>query len=262
MDKVVTLSSLLLFSASIVSSCALFSSPEYSMPEKVNVNEISVLTRDNLKVSVKNYIPESKEKLPAVILIHMLGKDKTSWNKFIPRLLENGYAVFNVDMRGHGRSTKIQNGHEIFYTNMNETDWKKLPDDVLDIINFIQNEKSVNKDKISIIGASIGANTAIIEGSEYPDKIKAVVALSPGLDYHGLITLDAAKKLDIPIFIASSEGDTYSLESSNQLNKVVKSTHDLLIYKGSEHGTNLLNQSEDLENKVISWLNENFKNKN
>ncbi|MDD3013535.1 MAG: alpha/beta fold hydrolase [Candidatus Gastranaerophilales bacterium] len=239
----------------------MLSNSDKPIPDDVNINEISILTRDNLNVSVKYYIPPTEGEKPAVILLHMLGKDKSSWNKFIPKLLENGYAVFNIDMRGHGRSTRIQDGHEIFYTNMNESDWKKLPDDVNDVINFIKNEKFIDKNKIAVMGASIGANSAIIEVSKHPDYIKAVIALSPGLNYHGILTYEAAKDLRIPLLIAVSQGDMYSFESSNQLNKVVKNSHDLLIYKGADHGTNLLNKYEDLENKVVSWLNENLRDK-
>jgi dienelactone hydrolase len=220
-----------------------------------------MLTRDNLNVSVKSYIPQSKEKLPVIFLVHMLGKDKTSWNKFIPKLLENNYAIFNIDMRGHGRSTKIKNGQEILYTSMNETDWKKLPGDINDVISFISNEKFIDSNRIAIIGASIGANSAIVDAANHPGTVKAVVALSPGLDYHGILTLESAKKLEAPILLVASEGDKYAFDSINQLNKVVKTKHDLLIYKGTEHGTNLLNKYDSLESKVISWLNENFLDK-
>ena len=146
---------------------------------------------------------------------------------------------------------------EVFYTNMNENDWEKLPDDVNAVIKYISASQSIDLSKLSIIGASIGANTAIIEASKYPDKIKSVVAISPGLVYHNLETLDAAKNLQTPLLIAVSKGDEYSFESSNQLNSVVKAKHNLLIYNDGEHGTNLLNHSEDLQKKVISWLNEN-----
>jgi len=262
MDKITVLTSLILLSTSIISSCSVFSNPEGLIPDNVRINEISIITKDNLCLSLKYYIPHSDRKLPTVLLIHMLGKDKSSWDKFIPKLLKNGYAVFAVDMRGHGRSTKIQGGHEIYYTNMNETDWKKLPDDLSDVINFIKNEKLVDQNNLAIIGASIGANSAIVYCSKHPDIVKTLIALSPGLNYHSILTYEDAKELKIPILIAVSNGDTYSYESSNQLNKVVKTKHDLLIYKGAEHGTNLLNQTNDLENKVISWLNEKFKCKN
>lgn len=227
----------------------------------VKINEITILTRDNLNISVKSYIPESNKLLPVVLLLHMLGKDKSSWDRFITKLLDSQYAVFSIDMRGHGRSTKIKDGNEIVYTNMNESDWKKLPDDIDDVISLIQNERLIDKNRIGIVGASIGANTAIIAASKHPDKIKTIVALSPGLDYHDIVTLDAAEKLKKPILFAVSEEDNYSYKSCNELNKVVKMKHDLLIYKGAEHGTNLLNQSDDLESKVISWLYENLMDK-
>lgn len=259
MLKLMSLSSVAFVSACLSAFCAFGENDKNSDSSRVNVKETFINTKDDLNISIKYYIPESREKLPAVILLHMLGKDKSSWDRFIPLLVKAGYAVFNVDLRGHGRSVKMQTGKEIFFMNMNETDWKKLPDDVIDVVNFVRQSKYVISSQIGIVGASIGANAGIIDGSEYPDKIKTVVALSPGMDYHGLQIFKPAQNIKIPVLIAVSEEDVYSYESANQLNTVVNSEHNLLIYNGNQHGTNLLNQSEKLENEAVNWLNEHLK---
>ena len=250
-----------LLSALVLSSCSF--NGEHSgikYPEnRIITNEVTVNTRDNLNIKINFYVLKDKARSPAVVLLHMLGKDSSSWNNFIPLLLDQGYAVLNVDLRGHGRSVKINNGRKIFYNSMSENDWQKLPDDIIDIVNFVSHDKYVDSDKIALIGASIGANSSIIAGSNLPDKIKTVVAISPGLDYHGIQPLSFAENLSIPLLVAVSKGDRYSFESSNQLNEVVKSPHDLLVYNDEQHGTNLLFSSQELQGKIINWLNEYLK---
>jgi len=227
--------------------------------DKLNMREITIEAKDGLNIAVEFYSPKVEGKYPAILLLHMLGKDKASWNKLIPELLDNGFVVYSADLRGHGRSVRMKNGKEVFYQNMNENDWNKIPEDVIDLVDFISQDKFVDSEQIGIAGASIGANAAIICASRYQNKVKTVIALSPGLNYRGLEILEPAKNLKVPILMVAGSGDKYAYESSNQLNEVVKTIHDLLIYDNKEHGTNLLIYSEGLQKKVVNWLNEYLK---
>lgn len=233
-------------------------------PEQFNkvlnrVREITVESRDGLNMIVQFYSPKAEDKYPTVLLVPMLGKTRSCWNNFIPVLLDNGFAACNVDLRGHGRSVRMKDGKEVFCQNMNEQDWKKIPEDVADLIDFISKDKFVDPERFGIVGASIGANAGIIVAAKYPNKVKTAIALSPGINYKGLETLEPAKKIKVPVLIAVGSEDNYANESSNQLNEVVKTNHDLLIYKNSDHGSDLLNKSEDLQRKIIDWLNEYLK---
>ncbi|EKE04257.1 MAG: hypothetical protein ACD_20C00091G0003 [uncultured bacterium] len=239
--------------------CALNDERSDIASNKVNIREITVESRDGLNMTVQFYSPKIESKYPTVLMLPMLGKTGSSWNNFISILLNNGFAVCNVDLRGHGRSVRMKNGKEVFYQNMNEQDWKKIPEDVADLIDFISKDKFVDPNRLGIAGASIGANSAIIVASRYPNKAKTLIALSPGINYKGLETLEPAKNLKIPVLIAVGSEDDYAYKSSNQLNEVVKTTHNLLIYKNSEHGSDLLNKSEDLQRKIVDWLDEYLK---
>ena len=226
---------------------------------KVNIREITVESRDGLNMTVQFYYPKAKSKYPTVLLVPMLGKCSSSWNNFIPVLLDNGFAICSTCLRGHGRSVRMKDGREIFHQNMKEQDWKKIPEDLTDLIDFVSKDKFVEPERLGIVGASIGANVGIITASRYPNKIKTLIALSPGINYKGLETLEPAKNLKIPVLIAAGSKDDYAYKSSNQLNEVVKTTHNLLIYKNSEHGSDLLNKSEDLQRKIVDWLDEYLK---
>jgi len=230
-----------------------------NIPENTKTAETYIFTKDNLSLSLKYYIPTTNQKPATVLLLHQFRKDKSSWDKFIPMLLNNGYAVYSIDMRGHGKSNSYKDGKEIFYEDMPESEWNKIPHDIDTVMDFIRTNNAVDSSKIVVIGASIGANTAIIASSMFSDKIKTAVALSPGIEYHHLKTFGYAKTAKIPIMIAVAKDDEYARESSIELNKVITSKHVLDIYPGSEHGTNLLDITPDLQNKIVVWLNENLK---
>jgi dienelactone hydrolase len=261
MNKLADIGILSFLSVFMLSSCSFGKLAPNNTPVSPNtsITETFIYTKDNLSLSVKYFIPQSQEKPPVVILLHQFRKDKTSWDEFIPDLLKNGYAVYAIDMRGHGKSNKFKDGREIFYETMPESDWNQVSNDVHSVIEFVKTNSAVDSSKIGVIGASIGANTAIMASSLFSDEIKTAVALSPGIEYHHLKTYDYAKNLKNPLMMAVANNDAYAFESSNELDKVIKSKHALNVYEGAEHGTNLLNITPDLQNKIVVWLNENLK---
>lgn len=261
MNKFADISFLSLLSVFVLSSCSFggISSQSVSVPANTKITDTSIYTRDNLSLSVKYFIPETQEKPPVVILLHQFRKDKSSWNEFIPDLLKNGYAVYAIDMRGHGKSNKFKDGREIFHETMPESEWNQVPYDVHSVIELIKTNADVDSSRIAVIGASIGANTSIITASMFSNEIITAVALSPGIEYHHLKTYQYAKNAKNPLMIAVAKNDTYAFESSNELNNVIKSKHSMEVYESSEHGTNLLNITPDLQSKIIVWLNENLK---
>jgi alpha-beta hydrolase superfamily lysophospholipase len=42
--------------------------------------------------------------IPAVLLLHGYGEDRTVWRNFTQQLLGHGWAVMALDLRGHGES--------------------------------------------------------------------------------------------------------------------------------------------------------------
>ena len=203
------------------------------MSEKINLK-----TEDKVNI-VANFYNSDSEK--AVILLHMLGRTKEDWNNFANSLLKENYSVLALDFRGHGESS----GH---LTEFSEKDFNNMILDVKEAKKFLVNN---GKTKISIIGASIGANTALNYASKDKD-IRTIILLSPGLNYRGINTEKTIKDYKNKILIIASEDDPYSLDSSKRLNELNKNS-ELKIYKQGGHGTRMFS-STDLEKVLISWL--------
>lgn len=178
---------------------------------------------------------------PAVLLVHMLNNNKTSWAGFSEKLNKAGFSTMAIDLRGHGESERS-------WTTFGEQDFKKMGNDLIAASDYL---KQQNVSLVAVIGASIGANLAL--NFALKQDVKAIVMLSPGLDYRGIKT-DIIKEVKQPVLILSSKGDTYSAQSSQALHQ----THGTLkLLEGDAHGTRLLD--DKLMEDIISWLNENAK---
>ena len=120
-----------------------------------------------------------------VILLPMLGKTIETYKPLIPVLKKAGYNILAIDMRGHGKSIHSSDGKIKTYKNFTNEDWKKLTLDIDAAIKYLQGKNLTSKG-LYLIGASIGANTAIVSAAKHTGVVSGVIALSPGLDYHGV----------------------------------------------------------------------------
>ncbi len=198
-----------------------------------------IITEDGVKVAY-SYYPSDGEK--GIILLHMLRRDRNDWNEFAQLLQSKGYSVISIDLRGHGESDG----------NWNEFSERDFNNMVLDVkaTKELLAEKGISS--FSIIGASIGANTAL-NYAVTDSEVKTVILLSPGLNYRGIKTEENIKNFKNPILIIVSEEDAGSFESSKKLHELATGTKELKIYQNAGHGTNMF-VKEDLAGTVIEWL--------
>lgn len=197
---------------------------------------------------------------PSVILLHMLGRDRSTWNDFAQELSHRGFAVLSVDLSGHGESIKRGNA-TISYKSFAPEDFKNMTLDVKAAKEFLLKEKAANPDKMSIIGASIGANIALNYAAS-DHSLKSVILLSPGLNYKGISTLAAITQYKNPVYIAAAEGDSQSAKDSQTLCQKITCAENLKIFEKTDgHGTDMfLNGAlaPNLRNVIFSWLDSTF----
>lgn len=199
---------------------------------------------DGLNVVGTIYTPaEMPPPWPGVILLHMLWGDRSSWEDFAQRLTAAGYAVLAVDMRGHGETGGAVN-------------WDVAGEDLDYVWDYFSARADIDDRRMAIIGASIGANMAILTGASEP-ATKTVVLLSLGLNYAGVKTLDPMIAYgERPVLIVASEEDTYAADSSSKLEEAAQGEARLVMYQDSGHGTLMLEREPGLGELIIDWLDE------
>ncbi|HLD05467.1 MAG TPA: alpha/beta fold hydrolase [Candidatus Nanoarchaeia archaeon] len=186
--------------------------------------------------------PSNEQK--AIVLLHMLGKNRQSWQSFAHTLQETGYAVLAIDLRGHGESI-LQNNQRIHYESFDADRFNDMTYDVKAARDYFQNKI------VYIVGASIGANLALKYAAQDPN-VQKIVLLSPGLDYRG-VNIEQ-EPYSGKILIVTSEDDAYSAESSKKLaeNRNVK----LQLYEAAGHGTSMLVAQPELAGFLVDWMNQ------
>lgn len=106
--------------------------------------------------------------LPVVLLHGGLGHS-ANWGYQVPDLLNNGFRVILIDSRGHGRSTRDDRP----YT------YEQMASDLLAVLNTLHLEK------VSLVGWSDGAVTALIFADRYPNRVSGVFFFGCNMDGSG-----------------------------------------------------------------------------
>ncbi|MFZ0514920.1 MAG: alpha/beta fold hydrolase [Candidatus Nitrosopolaris sp.] len=223
--------------------------------------KVSFLTDDGVLIVGTYYSHSSSHQTAptnAIILLHMLGRNRNDWNTFASTLSNrsNGLAVLSIDLRGHGESIN-QNGKTISFQSFTPTDFNKMVLDVKAAKHFLVTQKNISTNNIAIVGASIGANVGLKYAASDP-SIKAVVLLSPGLNYKGVTTSDSIRKYINPIYIATAGKDPIAGSDPQTLCNEINCGNRLKAYQDSNsHGTDMFSDSSlnpSLDNLIISWL--------
>jgi predicted acyl esterase len=109
--------------------------------------DFNLTLKDGVILDCTKFIPKTANTggFPAVIFLHGFGGSKNDVIPFAENLAKKGYYTFAFSMRGQGKSTGLSS--LISRIEM---------DDLLQVIEYIRNEKSVNKDKIALMGSSQG----------------------------------------------------------------------------------------------------------
>jgi alpha-beta hydrolase superfamily lysophospholipase len=215
---------------------------------------IEFITDDEVKI-VGEWVT-APTTIGAVILLHMYPATKESWASFQPILAQRGIASLAIDLRGHGESTAMVGGAVLDYQKFNEEETKSSINDVRGAYDWIRG-RGVEKDRITVAGASIGANFALKFLAEEP-QIPAAILLSPGLNYHGINVMDFVDYVSPhqSVWIVASRGDDdQSINDSAEIMKeLLTQKKEFTKLEGAGHGTKMLEADAELMGQMADWL--------
>jgi alpha-beta hydrolase superfamily lysophospholipase len=190
------------------------------------------------------YFPPRQPNSPAVLLLHQLYTTHTSWTPLIYPLLEQGYAVLAVDLRGYGATRGALN-------------WGKAQTDTGTWLNWLSQQEGVRRESVFVVGASMGSNLAL-NGCAESDLCAGSVAISPGRRYFGVITDDAILS-GAPTLLIYSDRDGQPARDVPVMLQMAQdaglASVDAQVYAGRIHGVSLFRTEEDLIPTIINWLN-------
>ena len=209
-------------------------------------SETITLARDDAALAADFYPADADA--PVILLLHMLNSNRAAWDPLIPDLSDAGYALLNIDMRGHGDSGGSR-------------DWEAAINDVVDgWVGWLGEAGHLSDSGLAIIGGSIGANVALISCAEV-EVCRGAVALSPGLDYRGVKPESALVDglADQAALLVAAQNDASSSTAIRQMFLKAKGDVSARLYRGRAHGTRLFDSEYDSVSRLIlGWLAEMF----
>lgn len=225
--------------------------------KKVGYVNLTYETDDNFVIKSKLYYPKQKAEIyPVVVFLHSIGYSSDYWGNITKEFLNAGSAVLVIDLRGHGQSVydsdfKIRSWR--YYSNKQ---FAKYPKDVTDILKYLaSNYKDISTTKYAIVGADIGANTAVLVSEKMLNKPKALVLMSPTSTFKGLyIPISMTNLGKIPIMSIVSNRDNYSKKEANTLKKFAQAEYNLKVYPVGGMGMLMLKANPSMSKDIVNWV--------
>lgn len=220
--------------------------------------DIQIQTKDNrvIKATVSYIKLPNIKQYPTVLLLHSLGYSSTDWGNLIELLNNAGYAVIAMDFRGHGKSVydgSLKRKPWVYFT---PKAFAKFPSDVEAIFTQAQKDcKQISSKNYAIVGADIGANTAVLVANDMKIKPKTLVLISPTTTFKGLyIPIALAQIGQIPILSMVSQKDIFSLQEQKSLSKFAQGGFYARNYPLGGMGMLMIQSNPTMTVDITKWL--------
>lgn len=227
-----------------------------------NIRPIKLLTRDDLELMAA-YYPVATNSAAAVLLLHSYGKSRDEWGSVAQLFQMNGIAVLALDLRGHGESTRrltVDGVKAVDFRSFGPQDFTNMVLDVNQAYDWLASQPGIDKQRIAVIGSSIGANLAL-RYAAFNDEVAGLILLSPVLFFRNLRADDVITRFGKrPLCIVASRDDELAYKSSKYLIELRQragqaiSSNELVTCSGSLHGAAMLTGVKDLSGVIFGWL--------
>lgn len=230
---------------------------------KAVTKDYKVLTKDKFTIAATLKYPKIKAKneFQTVVLLHSLGYSSEWWQTLPDELLEKGYAVILIDLRGHGRSVYNSKLVRTSWKSLKNNAYAKYPDDIITMLDYIKSEnKRIFFKQWAFVGSDIGGSTAIHVANKIAYKPKTIVLLSPVINAKGLFTpvkLAELNNIDILSIVGST--DKTGKNTNSYLEKFAQSTYTEYVSTSNSNGMILLKNDENVIPLISSWIEEYLK---
>ncbi|OGR96305.1 MAG: hypothetical protein A2016_03695 [Elusimicrobia bacterium GWF2_62_30] len=224
----------------------------YCAPARAQQKTVRFNTRDGCRIEAAYLAPASSGAF-VFINTHGLGSAKYEWGPLQDALKKRGYGYLSLDMRGHGQS-KTCGGKTADYKTFTKADWSKVSLDIEAAAAFLK-KNGTAPGRIIFCGASIGANLSLKAAAEGRIKPRALVLLSPGLDYAGVRAGDfLPDSKQVKLLISAAADDTYAWRSGGQLTQQArgKDLPAAFLDGGSGHGANMFTTPATIP-AILAW---------
>ena len=226
---------------------------------KVTQKEVAAIAEDgfNIKATLSYPKVKNQKEFSTVILLHSLGYNSQWWENLPEELLEKGYAVLAIDLRGHGASIYNAKLSKVSWKNLKNSGYTKYPNDVLAVIKAVEaeNTKKVFFNNYAIVGADVGASTGIIASDNMKIRPKTIVMLSPVVETKGIYIPVSLAHLDgVDILSISGTDDFDSKKAEEYLKKFAQEEFATFVSDSRSTGMMMIKNDPSLSRLISEWI--------
>ena len=205
------------------------------------IKAISFFNDQGIELKGDLFLPEASPPFPCVVFAHGLYSScKSPRNREIAfALLEKGIASLLFDFSERER--------------FKEETWLKHKNDLKKALDFLQELKEINLEKIGVNGSSTGATAALNLASQ-DRRIKTVVVRSARV----LGIWEKIDKIKVPVLIIIGELDPIK-EESKKLYKELKTEKKMIEIFGAGHLFEEGETFKELLKITVNWYDGKFK---
>ena len=227
--------------------------------ESYTKKNLSVVASDgfNLKATLTYPKIKNKKDFQTVVLLHSHGTNSGWWGDLPKSLLENGYAVLAIDLRGHGASVYNAKLSKVSWKSLTNNAYKKYPDDIIQVIKYIGDEyhRMTFFNDWAIVGSDIGGSAGVIAADRMDSKPKTIVLLSPVVQTRGLYIPVSIAQLDNVDFLSiSSSDDAAALEAEKYLRKFAQKEFSVYTSEAKHSGMVLIKNDPEIVPFITEWI--------
>jgi len=174
------------------------------------------------------YLPATPAPIPAVVALHGAGGNVSGMERYATALAAHGFAVYVLhyfDRTGTGSADKptIMRNFPL---------WMKT---LWDAISFVETQPPVDRERIALLGFSLGAYLSLANSAIDP-RVQVVVEFFGGMPREMHLFM---RRL-CPVLILHGDADqTIPVEEAYQLQKLLEKKgipYEIKIYPGTGHG--------------------------
>lgn len=214
--------------------------------------------KDAVQLDARYYAAKSQG--PGVLLLCQCDPttDQNEYNSLATKLQNEGYHVMSFDYRGFGKSGGSKPDMAAMETmddvmNYWRTEWIG---DVDKAFKLLSNKKGVQKEKMTIVGASCG-NFLALEYALNKTTLSTLTLLGGPVD--DIVINKLQSNTDLPMLImGGNDGPTF--EWIDRIFDATKNPQSRIMkFKTLTHGTGIFHTEKWTEDVIVDWINRTIK---
>ena len=208
-------------------------------------------TFDRVRLWASFELPEGiPAPIPAALLLHGYGEDRSVWADLEARLLSEGWAVMTLDLRGHGQST-IRNSEPIEAVGAWRADSQQFPQDLNPALDWLKTQARIDSGRLAVIGSDIGANLALVASGRF-SEVGTSVAINPNVQ-EAIALAGTGQEFD-PTAVLIIESD---ILQGLVAREEVRGASRVFVVE-ADGGTALWLATGDTLNQIVRWLRDTY----